>query len=192
VVGESSVGSGSRRIEALVGIDAIHALNTEREIVRKLSATLKAPVDQIEERINATLTELKQAQRELAELKSQTAKALVPELVAAAETRSDIRVVARALDGFDSDALRDLAAATRDELGPNSVVALGAVVDSKPIVMIAVGVAAIQKGIKAGDLAKAAASVLGGGGGGKPDMAQAGGPNSNSLGEALLAATKGF
>jgi len=192
VVGESSVGSGSRRIEALVGIDAIHALNTEREIVRRLSATFKAPVDQIEERISSSLSELKQAQRELAELKSQTAKALVPGLVAAAETRGEIRVLTKVLEGFDSDAVRDLAAATRDGLGPNSVVALGAVVANKPIVMVAVGVAAIQKGIKAGDLAKAAASILGGGGGGKPDLAQAGGTNAKSLGEALQAATKGI
>ena len=192
VVGESSVGSGSRRIEALVGLEAIRALNSEREIVRRLSSNLKAPADQIEERVNAALLELRNAQRELAELRSKAALDLVPGLVSAANTVGDLKVVSQIVSDVDSDTLRDLATSVRDQLGSNAVVALGAVLESKPIVMIACAPAAIQKGVRAGDIAKKAASVLGGGGGGKPDLAQGGGTNAELLSEALASAVQGI
>ena len=80
----------------------------------------------------------------------------------------------------------------RDQLGSNAVVALGAVLEAKPIVMIACAPAAIQKGVRAGDIAKKAASVLGGGGGGKPDLAQGGGTNAELLSEALASAVQGI
>ena len=192
VVGESSVGSGSRRIEALVGLEAIRALNSEREIVRRLSSNLKAPADQIEERVNAALLELRNAQRELAELRSKAALDLVPGLVSAANTVGDLRVVSQIVSDVDSDTLRDLATSVRDQLGSNAVVALGAVLEAKPIVMIACAPAAIQKGVRAGDIAKKAASVLGGGGGGKPDLAQGGGTNAELLSEALASAVQGI
>ena len=192
VVGESSVGSGSRRIEALVGLEAIRALNSEREIVKRLSANLKSPAEQIEERVNAALLELRNAQRELAELRSKAALNLVPGLVSAANTVGDLKVVTQIVSDVDSDTLRDLATSVRDQLGSNAVVALGTVVESKPLVMIACAPAAIQKGVRAGDIAKKAASVLGGGGGGKPDLAQGGGTNAELLSEALASAVQGI
>lgn len=192
VVGESSVGSGARRIEALVGLDAIQALNTEREIVRNLTQTLKIPSDQLQEKIEQTLVEYKEMQRKLAELQSKAALALVPDLVASATRIGELSVVATKVPGLSADGLRDLAIQVRDQIGPHAVVVLGSEIEHKPLVIVAAGAGANSRGIKAGDLAKKAAALLGGGGGGKPDLAQGGGTEVSKLEEAIQAAIQGL
>jgi alanyl-tRNA synthetase len=192
VIGESSVGSGARRIEALVGIDAIHGLNSEREVVRRLSQTLKVPSDQLEERIDATLSELRETQRKLTELQAQAAQSMVPRLLAEATERANSKVISRVVEDVDAESLRSIAIGCRDQLGPSAVVILGSIIEGKPVVLVACGPAAIQQGIKAGDLAKSSAAILGGGGGGKPDLAQGGGVHSAKLGEAIHATANSF
>ncbi len=186
VTGESSVGSGSRRIEALVGIDALRTLTAERDITRRLAATVKAPAAELESRISDALEELKAAQKRIAELESQQALQLVPQLVASATKVSALDVVATKIDAaVNSDQLRSITTAVSAQLGADSVVILGAEVADKPLVMVASGATAQQQGVRAGDLAKLAASVLGGGGGGKADFAQGGGVDSAKLAQAI-------
>jgi alanyl-tRNA synthetase len=98
LTGESSVGSGSRRIEALVGIDALRSLTADREITRRLAATVKAPTTELESRINDALDELKTAQKRIAELETQQAMQLLPSLVAAATKVAGLNVVAVNID----------------------------------------------------------------------------------------------
>ncbi len=186
VTGESSVGSGSRRIEALVGIDALRTLTAERDITRRLAATVKAPAAELESRISDALEELKAAQKRIAELESQQALQLVPQLVASATKVSALNVVATKINAaVNSDQLRSITTAVSAQLGVDSVVILGAEVADKPLVMVASGATAQQQGVRAGDLAKLAASVLGGGGGGKADFAQGGGVDSAKLAQAI-------
>ena len=90
-----------------------------------------------------------------------------------------------------SDALRDLTLKLRDELsGSSAVVALAAVIEGKPVVIVAANQDAQDKGAKAGDLVRLASQILGGGGGGKADMAQGGGSDASKIAEALLAITE--
>ena len=186
VTGESSVGSGSRRIEALVGIDALRSLTAEREITRRLAANLKAPANEIESKITDALDELKLAQKRIAELESQQALQLVPQLTTSASRVSGLDVVATKIDsGVNADQLRSLTTAVAAQLGSASVVILGAEVAGKPIVMIASGSDAQQQGVRAGELAKIASAVLGGGGGGKADFAQGGGSDATKLSQAI-------
>jgi alanyl-tRNA synthetase len=186
VTGESSVGSGSRRIEALVGIDALRSLTAEREITRRLAANLKAPANEIETKITDALEELKLAQKRIAELESQQALQLVPQLTTSASRVSGLDVVATKIDsGVNADQLRSLTTAVAAQLGSASVVILGAEVAGKPIVMIASGSDAQQQGVRAGELAKIASAVLGGGGGGKADFAQGGGSDATKLSQAI-------
>ncbi len=186
VTGESSVGSGSRRIEALVGIEALRSLTAERDITRRLSATVKAPAAELEARISDALEELKAAQKRIVELESQQALQLVPQLVASATKIAGLNVVATKIDSaVNSDQLRSLTSAVSSQLGADSVVVLGVTIADKPLVMVASGVSAQQQGVRAGDLAKLAASVLGGGGGGKADFAQGGGIDSAKLDQAI-------
>ena len=186
LTGESSVGSGSRRIEALVGIDALHALTADREITRRLAATIKAPTAELEARITDALDDLKAAQKRIAELEAQQAMQLLPALVAAATKVAGLNVVAVNIDqDVNADQLKALTAAASEQLGADSVVILGAAIANKPLTMIAAGIAAQQQGIRAGDLAKIAAAALGGGGGGKADFAQGGGTDSSKLAQAI-------
>ncbi len=186
VTGESSVGSGSRRIEALVGIDAFRALSAERELTRRLAATLKAPANEIESKITDALEDLKLAQKRISELESQQAMQLVPQLTTSASKVAGLDVVATKIaSSVNSDQLRSLTTAVSAQLGAASVVILGAEVAGKPIVMIASGADAQQQGVRAGELAKIASAVLGGGGGGKADFAQGGGPDATKLEQAI-------
>ncbi len=186
VTSESSVGSGSRRIEALVGIDALRALTAERELTRRLAASLKAPATELEARIADALDELKSAQKRIVELETAQAMQLVPKLAAEATKVAGLNVVATAITSeVNADQLRGLTTAVASDLGSDSVVILGAIISEKPLVMIASGPSAQQQGVRAGELAKIAAAVLGGGGGGKADFAQGGGSDSSKLAQAI-------
>ena len=189
VIGESSVGSGARRIEAMVGIDALSALIAERDLIKRLSAELKAPAAELEQRVLSSLEELRLAQKKIADLEA--AQALAQLLVLLPTKAQDIagkRVLAIEMDGVGGEQLRQVAIKAREELGSNSVVVLGSVADGRVTLMVACGQAAIESGIKAGDLARVASAVLGGGGGGKPDLAQGGGTDVSKLDEAISAA----
>jgi alanyl-tRNA synthetase len=188
VSGESSVGSGVRRIEAEVGIDALRNLLEERAIVRRISTELKTPVGELEARITESLESYRTLEKELAELRLRAAKDKLTLLYGSATEISGKRVLASQIDGIDSaETLRQLALTARDSIGSLSVVILGANIDSKPVVMVAAGKDAVANGVSAGVLAKRAAEVLGGGGGGKPDFAQGGGTATAKLSEAIQA-----
>jgi alanyl-tRNA synthetase len=189
VSGESSVGSGVRRIEAEVGIDALRNLLQERAVIRRISAGLKAPVSELEARITDSLESLKNLEKELSDFRLKQAREKLVALYSSATEIKGKKVLSAKLESIDSaDTLRQLALTAKDALGPSSVVLLGAVVDQKPVVMIAVGQEALKSGANAGVMAKKAAETLGGGGGGKPDFAQGGGTDSSKLAQAIEAA----
>lgn len=181
---ESSVGSGSRRIEATVGFDALSALHQERDLVRRLAASLKSPAHELENRIAESVEELKQSQKELAALKNQLALSKLPELLAEQKDISGHKVIALEVQGVSSDGLKELATRAQNQIGESGIVILGCVSDGSAVVVVAVG-SKSQAEVKAGNLVKAASEVLGGGGGGRPDFAQGGGPNAASLKAAI-------
>ncbi len=189
VTGESSVGSGVRRIEAEVGIDALRNLLQERALIRRLSNNLKAPQSELESRVTESLESLKSLEKQLSEFRFKAAKDKMASLYGSASETAGKRVLAAHLEDIDSsDTLRQLALAAKDRLGDNAVVVLGAEIEQKPVVMIAVGQVALKNGVNAGILAKKAAEILGGGGGGKPDFAQGGGTEAKKLPQAIQAA----
>jgi alanyl-tRNA synthetase len=183
LLGESSVGSGSRRVEALVGIEAFRSLATERALVSRVSDLLKSPRESIEDKILATLEELKSTQRKLSQLQSSQIATLVPEIVAASKLVGSTTLAVKELTTVESvDEVRNLAILLRDKLeGKPAVAAVIAVVDSKPMVGVAANQLAQSAGIHAGHLVKLASAVLGGGGGGKSDIAQGGGTDASKI-----------
>ncbi|WP_430592921.1 alanine--tRNA ligase [Humidisolicoccus flavus] len=189
ITSESSVGSANRRVEALVGIDAFRSFAAERSIVNLLSQQLKTPSAELPTKIADLVATLKSTEKKLAKFEAEQLALQVPNLVAKAESLGSYRVVIDALgDVAAVDAVRALVTKVRDRLGAEaSVVALGAVVDGRPVVVVATNQSARDAGAAAGALAKTAASVLGGGGGGRPDMAQGGGSNAAALPDALVA-----
>ncbi|WP_439688547.1 alanine--tRNA ligase [Curtobacterium sp. SP.BCp] len=191
LVGESSVGSTNRRVEALVGLEGFRDLAVERTIVSQLSSALKAPREDLPTRIQSLMDDLKTAQKRIAEFESANLQQRVPAIARTASTVGATTVVAETVDGVQSgDDLRSLATGVRAQLGDGAaVVVLGAVVNEKPVVIVATNDAARAAGVQAGPLAKEAAGVLGGGGGGKPDLAQGGGTDAAALPAALRAVT---
>jgi alanyl-tRNA synthetase len=191
VSGESSVGSGSRRLEALVGIEAFRSLATERALVARLSEALKAPKDQLESRLEASLDELKLAKSKLSALSALSLQTRIPEWVAGAESIGSNSLATVDLGSLDSaDDLRALASSLQKALGTEGVALVSAIVADKPALVVAVGELARQHGVKAGDLVKLASGILGGGGGGKDDLAQGGGTDVSKL-EAAIEAIRG-
>lgn len=189
LTGESSVGSGARRVEALVGLEAFHHLAKERALVAALSEAMKARPEELPERVASTLARLKEAERELAAVRTAALLGEAADLAAGAVRVGSARLVVGELGAVSgNEDLRTLALDVRSRLGEDpAVVALGAVVKDRPVVLVATNAAAREAGLKAGVLAKAAAGALGGGGGGKDDVAQGGGTDASRLPDALVA-----
>jgi len=189
IVGESSVGASARRVEALVGWDAFRELAAERALVAELSRNLKAPKEQLADRVSELSAQLRAAQRRIAEFEAKALAERVPALLSGRETVGGVEAVIAAVEGVSSgDELRSLATDVRERLGSAAaVVALGASVEGRGVVVVAANRSAVAGGVKAGQLVRAASEALGGGGGGKDDFAQGGGPRGDALAQALTA-----
>jgi alanyl-tRNA synthetase len=192
LIGESSIGSSNRRVEALVGTTAFREFAAERALVAELTATLKTPKETLPQRIGELLEQLKNAERAMAKVATAALTERVPALVSQASAVGKLNTVIVNVGKLDSiDGLRQLVTDVRDRLGSDAaVVVVGAVVDGKAAVVAATNDAARTAGAKAGSLAKTAAGILGGGGGGRDDMAQGGGPSADKIDAALSAITK--
>jgi alanyl-tRNA synthetase len=191
IVSESSVGSSNRRIESLVGMDAFRSFVTERSIVSELASSLKAPRDQVAARVSDLVSQLKAAEKRIADFEAAAVRLQVPSLVASAAPVGSVTAVITQVEGVGSaDDLRELVNGVREKLQAQAaVVVLGAAIDGKPSVIVATTESARQQGVKAGPLAKLAAGVLGGGGGGRDDLAQGGGTLVDQLPAALESIT---
>ncbi|MDN4486718.1 alanine--tRNA ligase [Demequina sp. SYSU T00039] len=190
VSGESSVGSGSRRIEAFVGIEAFQKLAAERALVSELTTTLKVQPGELRGRVEKLLERLSEAEKQLAGYRQAAMQQVAAGLVEKAVDVSGIRVVThQSTNATGGDDLRNLVTDVRARLGEGSptVVAIAVDVDGRPQIVVATNAAAREVGLKAGDLVKTASSILGGGGGGKPDLAQGGGQDASKIPAALEA-----
>jgi alanyl-tRNA synthetase len=192
ILGESSIGSGVRRVEALVGIDAFKFLARESVLVSQLSEQLKARREELPERIAGVVTRLRDAERDLERLRSAQLLGNASELAAGAEDVHGAAFVAfRVPDGVPADGIRKVALDIRGRLAadrPGVVTVIG-VTDGRPTIVVAVNDAGRANGLRAGALVLAAAGALGGRGGGKDDVAQGGGaPLGDRADEAVTGA----
>ena len=189
LLGEQSVGSGNRRVEAFVGMDAFRHLAAERALVTELTEMLKVPSGLLADRIATTLTKLKTAEKELERLRKVQLTAAAAQLVGTATDAAGVKVIAHdAGQVSGADDLRGLALDLRTRLGSEpAAVAVAGVSNDRPVILIATNDAARAAGVKAGALVRLAAGILGGGGGGKDDVAQGGGTDATKVGAALTA-----
>jgi alanyl-tRNA synthetase len=188
LVSETSVGSTNRRVESLVGLDAFRDFAAERAIVSQLTSSLRTPREQLPERIGDLVSSLRAAEKKIAEFESAQLSLRVPALVETAAPVGSLTVVAESVGTVKTtDELRSLVLSVRERLGSTSasVVALAADVAGKPAVIVATTEPARASGVKAGQLARTAAGILGGGGGGKDDLAQGGGSDVSAIPTAL-------
>ncbi|MGY1828244.1 alanine--tRNA ligase [Blastococcus sp. SYSU DS0541] len=189
LTGESSVGSGSRRVEAVVGLEGFRYLARERDLVRQLAEILKSPQDGLVERVSGMVSRMRDLDRELADLRAQQALAAAGELAASARDVGGVAVVTGSPAGLGGGDLRTLALDVRGRLGADraAVVLLASESGGKVALVAALNPAAVTRGLSADDVLKAASAPVGGRGGGKSDVAQGGGTDPAGIPAALQA-----
>jgi alanyl-tRNA synthetase len=189
LTGESSVGSGSRRVEAVVGLEGFRYLARERDLVRQLADLLKSPQDGLVERVSGMLARLRDVDKELAELRSQQSVAAAGQLAAGATDVGGVAVVTGSPAGLGGGDLRTLALDVRGKLPGDrpTVVLLASESGGKVALVAALNQAALDRGLSANDVLRAAAPPVGGRGGGKADVAQGGGTDPAGIPAALQA-----
>jgi alanyl-tRNA synthetase len=188
ILGESSIGAGVRRVEALVGVDAYRFLAREHALVAQLTDALKVRPEELPERVAAMTARLREVEKDLDKVRSDQVLAAAAALAANPTDVFGVGVVTHRLpDGTGADDLRRLVLDVRGRIPADrpAVVVGAAVTNGRPMVVVAVNDKGREWGIKAGELVRSAATVLGGGGGGKDDVAQGGGSDPSRVDEAL-------
>ena len=192
ITGESAVASGVRRVEALTGRAARHAANSNIQIAKTAAAELKTTLDDMPARVAALIEERKKLERDLSEARKKLAmgggsgangSAAAPDV----RTVGDVKLLARAVQGIEIKDLKSLADQGKKQIGSGVVALVATSEDGKASVVVGV-TPDLTSRFSAVDLVRKASEVLGGkGGGGKPDMAQAGGPDGAKADAALKA-----
>ena len=189
LVGESSVGAGVRRVEALTGMDGLKHLTQQADRLRRISEVLKVSPDQVEERLEKILTSSKEMQAQLSKAESVHKTDQIEELLSSAvETRGSSSVFAERRDGRPVKELRKMAIAAAERIG-SGIVILASGQNGSANLVAAVTSDLVSKGSSAQRILSEGAALLGGSAGGKPDLAIAGGPNGADLERAFAAAT---
>ncbi|HEX8781181.1 MAG TPA: alanine--tRNA ligase [Nocardioides sp.] len=191
LLGESSIGSGVRRVEALVGGDAYRFLAREHVIVNQLADALKARPEELPERVASIVEKLRVAEKDLEKVRVSQLLAAAGELASGAQKVGPVNVVAHRADGAGGGDVRTLALDVRGRLPqgePGAVVVIGNA-DGKVAVVAAVNDAGQERGVSANDLVRAVGPLVGGKGGGKADVAQGGGSDASRIDEALTLVT---
>ncbi|MEN0015866.1 MAG: alanine--tRNA ligase-related protein, partial [Solirubrobacteraceae bacterium] len=182
IVSESSSSANVRRIEALTGPAAVDRLRESDHLLREAAATLRTSPDQLTASITQLREQLKAAEKARREALTADVDSLLVDRI---EIPGGGTLVARSVDIDDAKALAQLVDQARGKLGEDGAVVFGAAIGGKPQLVVAVGADLVARGVKAGDVVKAAAPLIGGGGGGRPNAAQAGGKNVEGLADAI-------
>jgi alanyl-tRNA synthetase len=186
---DSGVAAGVRRLEAVTGRAARNAANHSAKLAKEVAAEMKAPLDEMPARLAALLDERRKLERELSDARRKLAMGGGAAANGAAGTVrmvGDVKLMARAVEGIDIKDLKSLADEGKKQLGSGVVALVGVTEDGKASLVVGVTNDLISR-FSAVDLARKGGEVLGGKGGGRPDMAQAGGPDGAKA-EAALAA----
>jgi alanyl-tRNA synthetase len=189
VVGEAGVAAGVRRIEALTGTAARKSARHLGELAKTAAAELKAPLEELPARVAQVMDDRRKLERELSDAKKRLAMGGGGKVDSADGVRivGDVKFLARAVEGIDLKDLRSLADEGKKQVGSGIVAIVGKSDDGKAGIVVGV-TADLTKRFNAVDLVKKGAEALGGkGGGGRPDMAQAGGPDGSKADAALAA-----
>ena len=184
VLGESSIGGGMRRIEALTGRAAEELFVQQSDRLEAISQKLQTPVADLEARLDSFIQENEDLRKQLEGFQKTSLRSEAEELLSQVQDVDGVKVVAGRTSACGSDGMREMADFLRDKLG-SVVVALAAVVEGSPILITMVTPDLVERGLHAGNIARDTAKVMGGGGGGRPEMAQAGGKQPEKVDEAL-------
>jgi len=185
VLSETGLAAGVRRIDATTGLNALGHLRRVESELTGAAALLKAPAPQLRDRVERLLEQQKESQREIERLKRSLMSGDSADLSAEAREIDGVRVLGATVELGDAGALREMADQLRDKLAPAVILLGSASKDGKKALLVCSVSKDLIGRFRAGDIVKAAAMVVGGNGGGRPDFAQAGGPDPSKLREAV-------
>ncbi len=185
IIGESSIGSGMRRIEALTGVAAERHIRDQDVVLAEIARKLGAPRHALLQKLGSVLDEMDALRKRVEKLERALASgAGGADVLGGARQVDGISVIANRVDAPSIDTLRFMADSARKSLD-SGVAVLGSLIDDKPMFVALVTRDLIPRGLHAGNILRRVASVAGGSGGGRPDMAQGGGRDAAKLDEAL-------
>ena len=184
VLGESSIGGGMRRIEAVTGRAAEELVVQQSATLQAISQKLQAPIHELEARLDAYMADTDILRRRLAETERVGLRAEAESLLGRVRDVDGVKLVASATSANNVEAMREMGDYLKQKLD-SVVVALGAVIDGSPMIVTMVTPDLVDRGLHAGNIARDSAKLMGGGGGGRPESAQAGGRQPDRLGAAL-------
>ena len=188
IVQEAGIAAGVRRIEATTGADAINNIQQQEQTLNTLAAMVKSDRNQLESRLQRLLEQQKEMEREIATLQDRIGADRASSLAQQIQQVGDIKLLAVRIDNLDGKQIREQADKLRDQL-QSGVVVLGSVNDGKVALLVTV-TKDLTATLKAGELIKPLAEMVGGRGGGRADMAQAGGSQPQQLDSAIAAAAE--
>jgi alanyl-tRNA synthetase len=176
-------------VEAVTGRGAQQLIADRLDVLDRLAHKLNTPVHELESRLDALQTDNRTLQKQIEQLQQKLAAVQFERVMLQGQEVAGVRVVTAVAEGVDSEGLRILADRFRD-VNETAVGVIGTVSNGKPLIVAVVTKDLIARGLKAGDIVREVAKVVGGGGGGRPDMAQAGGKDPEKLPEALAIVPK--
>ncbi|MFN2134594.1 MAG: alanine--tRNA ligase [Candidatus Promineifilaceae bacterium] len=183
---EGAVAAGVRRVEAVTGSAAQELVAKRLRMLAELAAILNAPEEETAARLESLMAENKSLQKQVASLQSKLARSQFGGLMDQLKQVDGVNVLAAQVDVASVDNLREMTDWFQDRVG-SGVAVLGTVSDGKPLFVARVTGDLIERGVRAGDLVREVARIVGGGGGGRANMAQAGGRDTAKLPEAIAA-----
>jgi alanyl-tRNA synthetase len=183
ILSESGVAAGVRRVEAVTGKAAYDWVVHTDQVLRDIAAMLRGSREDVDEKVRELVERARRLEKEVQQLKSKLASGQGGDLTSQAKDVGGIKVLAAQIDGADAKSLRDAVDQLKSKLG-SSVIVLATVQDGKVVLVAGVSADLLTR-MKAGEIAGAVASQVGGKGGGRADFAQAGGTQPENLGRAL-------
>ena len=190
ILGEASIGSNMRRVEALTGAEAIEGYRRDRMLLEQIATLVRGTPDEAADKVRRILDDLKAARSEMERSRKGDVKDLAGTLAAKAELVGDAAIVAAEVPGVGVGDLRSLAVAVREAVRGAAIVALASGADGKAGIAVAVSKELVGRGVKAPVLAKGPAEAIGGRAGGKDDLATGGGNRPEGVSEAVRLAAE--
>lgn len=185
IISETGVAAGIRRIEGITGFIALEEVEEKNELLKLIEKELKCNEKDVLSKISIILSDLKEKEKQIVELKSKLAFNFEDDIIKAMVEVKGVKLATGVLKDLDSNSLRDLADKIKTKIGANTVVVLGSNNDGKVQFIAMATKDAIKRGVHCGTIVREVAKICGGGGGGRPDMAEAGGKNAEKIVEAL-------
>ncbi|MDP4119263.1 MAG: DHHA1 domain-containing protein, partial [Bacillota bacterium] len=189
ILSETGVAAGVRRIEGVTGFGVLEYIRGKDDLLTEVAETLKTSENELPTKAKNVIIEIKDLQKELEQMKSKLVGGMLDEIIADANEKNGVSVIAKSISGMKGDELRTLCDRIKDRLSASAMILAG--VDQEQITFVGMATKeAVAKGIHIGNCIKEVTKIAGGGGGGKPDMAQGAGKDISKLDEAVEAAAR--